>query len=101
MPFYTTVRGRLKDADAQSAMEAHNAVVARVRRKNEPLGGVGHRVFANVQDAQVFLAMDTWESIEGLQQAMGDPEVQSAIGSLFDGQPEVAIWSPREGWTTF
>jgi quinol monooxygenase YgiN len=101
MPFYTTVRGRLRDADPQAAMEAHNTVVGRLRPHNEPLGGVGHRVFANVQDPQEFLAMDTWESMEGLQQAMGDPDVQSAIGSLFDGQPEVTIWSPREGWTTF
>ena len=45
--------------------------------------------------------MDTWESIEGLQQAMGDPNTQREIGSLFDGQPDIAIWSPREGWTSF
>jgi hypothetical protein len=76
-------------------------VVARLRPKNTPHGGVGHRVFANVQDPQEFLALDTWETVEGLQQAFGDPETQREIGSLFDGQPEVTIWSPRDGWTTF
>jgi len=101
MPFYTTVRGRLKDADQDAAREAHNAIVERLRARNAELGGVGHRAFANVQDPQEFLAMDTWESIEGLQQAMGDPDTQREIGSLFDGQPDVAIWSPREGWTSF
>lgn len=101
MPFYTTVRARLKDGDPKSAMEAHNAVVARLTPRNRPLGGVGHRVFGNVQDPQEFLAMDTWESIEGLQQAMGDPAVQAEIGSLFEGAPEVTVWAPREGWTTF
>ena len=101
MPFYTTVRARLKDADPNAAMEAHNAVVARVTPRNTPLGGVGHRVFANVQDPQEFLAMDTWDTMEGLQQAFGDPDTLREMGSLFDGQPEVTIWSPREGWTTF
>ena len=101
MPFYTTVRARLKDADPRSAMEAHNAVVGRLRPRNTPLGGVGHRVFANVQDPQEFLALDTWETVEGLQQAFGDPDTQREIGSLFEGQPEVTIWSPREGWTAF
>lgn len=101
MPYYTTVRARLKDADPEAAREAHNAVVARLRPGNTELGGVGHRVFANVQDPQEFLALDTWESMEGLQQAFGNPDTQREIGSLFDGQPEVTIWSPRDGWTAF
>lgn len=101
MPVYTTVRGRLKDADPQAAMEAHNSIVAQLRSRNAELGGTGHRVFANVQDPGEFLAMDTWESMEGLQQAFGDPATQQTIGSMFEGQPEVTIWSPREGWTAF
>ncbi len=101
MPYYTTVRARLKDADPQVAMEAHNAIVAKLRGRNAELGGTGHRVFANAQDPQEFLAMDTWESMEGLQKAFGDPDTQREIGSMFDGPPEVTIWSPREGWTAF
>jgi hypothetical protein len=101
MPFYTTVRARLKDADPGTAQQNHNATVARLRGQNEKYGGTGHRVFANVQDPQEFLAMDTWETMEGLQTAFGDPQTQQEIGSLFDGPPEVKIWAPREGWTTF
>jgi quinol monooxygenase YgiN len=101
MPVYTTVRARLKDADPAAAMEAHNAVVAALIPRTQAAGGTGHRVFANVQDPQEFLAMDTWESIEGMQSAFGDPDTQSKIGSLFDGPPDVTIWSPRDGWTTF
>lgn len=101
MPFYTTVRGRLKNADPNAAMEIHNTIVGRLRPQNEPLGGVGHRVFANVHDPLEFLAMDTWESIEGLQQAMGNPDTQTEIGSMFDGQPDVTIWASRDGWTNF
>ena len=101
MPFYTTVRGRLNNADPHTALEVHNGIVARLTPRNAQLGATGHRVFANVQDPQEFLAMDTWETMEGLQAAMGSPETQAEIGSMFDGPPDVAIWSPREGWTTF
>ena len=101
MPFFTTVRGRLNRTDPNAAMELHNAIVADLRQVNEPLGGVGHRVFTNVQDPMEFLALDTWESIEGLQQAFGNPETQARIGSMFDGAPQVTIWTPREGWTKF
>ena len=101
MPYYTTVRARLKDADPEAAREAHTAVVGRLRPGNAELGGVGQRVYANVQDPQEFVALDTWESMEGLQQAFGNPDTQREIGSLFEGQPEVTIWSPRDGWTAF
>ena len=101
MPFYTTVRGRLKTSDPQAAMDLHNGIVGRLQPKNEQLGATGHRVFANVQDPTEFMAMDTWETMEGLQQAMGNPDTQAEIGSMFDGPPDVSIWSPREGWTTF
>jgi hypothetical protein len=101
MPFYTIVRGRLNRADPASALELHNAIVAGLRPRNEPLGGVGHRVFANVGDPQEFLAMDTWATMEGLQEAFGNPDTQAQMGSMFDGPPDVTIWSPREGWTAF
>ena len=101
MPFYTTVRGRLNNTDPQKAMEVHNGIVARVTPVNEKLGATGHRVYVNVQDPMEFLAMDTWESLEGLQQAFGNPDTRAEIGSMFDGEPQVTIWAPREGWTAF
>src|SRR6266542_1133190 len=101
MPFYTTVRARLKHADQAAAMEAHNAVVSRIVDRTRANGGSGHRVFADTQDPRDFLAMDTWDSLEGMQKSYGDPTIQAEIGSLFDGPPEIKVWSPREGWTTF
>ena len=101
MPFYTTVRGRLNNTDPQKALELHNAIVARVTPRNEPLGAFGHRVFVNVQDPMEFLAMDSWQTVEGIQQAFSNPETAADIGSMFDGPPQVTIWTPREGWTKF
>jgi hypothetical protein len=101
MPFFTTVRGRLNHTDPQAALQLHNDIVAELRRRNEPLGGVGHRVFVNVQEPLEFLALDMWETMEGLQQAFGNPDTVARMGSMFDGAPEVSIWSPRDGWTSF
>lgn len=101
MPFYTTVRARLKHADVQDAMDAHNGVVSRIVDTTKANGGSGHRVFANPEDPRDFLAMDTWESLEGMQKSYGDPTIQAEIGSLFESPPEVKVWAPREGWTTF
>lgn len=58
-------------------------------------------VFANATDPMDFLAIDGWESVEGMQQALGDPSVQAEMGSMFDGQRDVTVWVPREGWTAF
>ncbi len=101
MNYITTVRARLRDADPAAAMERHNEIVGRLRPQLEPKGGSGHMVFANAQDPREFLAIDRWDSIEALQESMGDPAVQQEIGSLFDGQPEVTVYAVRDGWTAY
>lgn len=101
MAYITTVRARLRNPDPKGAMEEHNTIVDRLRPRGTPLGGVGHAVFSNAQDPQEFLAIDRWDTIEGLQQFMGDPSVQQEIGSLFDGPPDVKIWAEREGWRAY
>jgi hypothetical protein len=57
--------------------------------------------FGNAQDPREFLAIDRWDSLEGLMQFMGTQSVQQDMGSMFDGPPEVTVWAEREGWTTF
>lgn len=98
--FATTVRARLRDEDPEAALRRHNEIVARLRQKLEPMGGTGHMVFANAEDPREFLAVDRWESMEGLA-ALQDPAVQAEIGSLFDGPPQVTVWQVREGWTAY
>ncbi len=101
MAYITTVRARLRDADPAAAMKAHNAIVDRLRPRGEPLGGVGHTTFANAEDPREFLAIDRWDSVEGLQRFMSDPSVQAEIGSLFDGPPQVTVWGERDGWRAY
>jgi hypothetical protein len=47
-----------------------------------------------------FLAVDTWNNLDGLQKFMSDPNVAAAFGQLFDGMPDVTIWA-ESGWASF
>lgn len=91
MGYITTVRARLREPDPTGAMAQHNSILGRLRPRGEPLGGVGHMVFANAQDPREFLAVDRWETIEGLRSFMGGSAVQAEIGALFDGPPDVTV----------
>jgi quinol monooxygenase YgiN len=101
MQYITIVRGRLGDADQDAARDEHNAIVDELRPKSEPLGAVGHQAYADPQDPVGFVAIDRWSSIEGLQQFLGNPDVQARLGSMFDGAPEVSVLAEREGWRAF
>lgn len=98
MNFITVVRGKLKDpADAQ---KAHDATVALLSPVSRPIGALHHQPYLNPQNASEFLAVDTWSNPEGLQQFMQNPQVAQEFGKLFDGMPEVTVWS-EAGWQTF
>jgi hypothetical protein len=98
--FATTVRVRLRDADPAAARARHNEIVAKLRPMLEPKGGSSHMVFANAEDPREFLAIDRWDSADGLT-ALQDPAVQAEIASLFDGPPQVTVWAVRDGWTAY
>jgi quinol monooxygenase YgiN len=101
MGFYaTTVRARLRDEDPEAAKQRHNQIVAKLRPMLEPKGGTSHMVFANAEDPREFLAIDRWESAEGMA-ALQDPAVQAEIASLFDGPPQVTVWAVRDDWTAY
>jgi hypothetical protein len=54
----------------------------------------------NPKDPNEFLAIDTWNNLEGLQKFMGDPKVAEAFGALFDGMPDISIWAESD-WASF
>ena len=101
MKYVVTVRGRLKSADEREAQVVHDAIVARLDPVGQPLGALGHMPMLNPQDRREFQAMDTWNSLEGIQQFMtSSADPGSAIGSMFEAPPEVTIWA-EAGWTSF
>ena len=54
----------------------------------------------NPKDPTEFLAIDTWNNIEGLQKFMGDPKVGEAFGALFEGMPDISVWAESD-WASF
>jgi quinol monooxygenase YgiN len=99
MNYITVVRARLKGSPAE-AQAAHDATVEQLAAMTRPMGAIGHRPHLNPQDPNEFLAIDTWDNLEGLQTFMGDPKVAEAFGALFDGMPDISIWSESD-WASF
>src|SRR5512141_1011437 len=100
MEYVTIVRAKLKGADAKAAQKAHDATVEQLSAKTRPMGATGHRAYLNPQNPMEFLAIDPWNNLEGLQKFMGDPQVAQAFGALFEGQPDITIWSESD-WASF
>jgi quinol monooxygenase YgiN len=98
MNFITVVRGKLKDPT--SAQKAHDATVALLAPMSRPMGALHHQPFINPQNPGEFLAVDSWSNVEGLQKFLQDPTVATEFGKLFDGMPDVTVWS-ESGWSSF
>jgi hypothetical protein len=102
MKYIVTVRGKLKGASMDDAQHGHDSTVDRLSPVGKPLGSIGHQAYLNPQDPREFLAVDTWDSMEGIQKFMGDAaNPGAAIAALFEGQPDITIWSEAEGWRAF
>ena len=99
MNYITVVRGRLKRS-AEQAKASHYATVDQLSAMTRPMGAIGHRPHLNPKDSNEFLAIDTWNNLEGLQKFMGDAKVAEAFGALFDGMPDISIWAESD-WASF
>jgi quinol monooxygenase YgiN len=98
MNYITVVRAKLKGSP-QEAQMAHDATVETLSAMTRPMGAIRHRPHLNPRDPKEFLAIDTWNNLEGLQKFMSDPQVAAAFGQLFEGSP--GLW-PGEllTWTS-
>ena len=100
MEYVSIVRAKLKGADPSVAQKAHDATVEQLSAMTRPMGATGHRAYLNPKNQMEFLAIDRWNNFEGLQKFMGDPKVAQAFGNLFEGQPDITIWSESD-WASF
>ena len=99
MNYITVVRAKLKDSP-QEAQMAHDATVEKLSAMTRPMGAIGHKPYLNPQDPTQFLAIDTWNNLEGLQKFMSDPQVAAAFGQLFEGTPDISVWAESD-WASF
>ena len=100
MNYVVIVRAKLKGANQKEAQKAHDASVEQLSQMTKPMGAIGHRAYLNPQNGMEFLAVDTWNNLEGLQKFMGDPKVAEAFGMLFEGKPDISIWAESD-WAHF
>ncbi len=96
MPVTITIRARLK-GDVSSMKKIHDQVTSATKEMAKQAGDVSHIVYLSPQDQHDFLGIDTWQSAEQAQAFAGSPQIQEFFSQLFDGQPEVTIWS-ESGW---
>jgi len=99
MNYISVVRGKLK-GNPKDAKKAHDATVEKLSAVTRPMGAIGHKPHLNPKDPTEFLALDTWNNLDGLQKFMGDPQVAAAFGSLFEGLPDISIWAESD-WASF
>ena len=99
MNYISVVRGKLKGSPEQ-AKAMHDGTVEQLSAMTRPLGAIGHRPHLNPKDPKEFLAIDTWNNLENLQNFIGDPKVAEAFGALFDGMPDISIWAESD-WASF
>jgi hypothetical protein len=99
MNYITVVRGKLKGSQTE-AQKAHDATVEKLSAMTRPMGAIAHRPHLNPQNPTEFLAIDTWNNLEGLQSFMSNPNVAEEFGKLFDGMPDVSVWMETD-WAAF
>jgi quinol monooxygenase YgiN len=91
-----TIRARLK-ADPSTIQRIHDEVTAATKDMARQAGDISHIVYLDAQDRREFLGIDTWQSAEQAQAFAGSPQIQDFFGRMFDGQPEVKVWTDA-GW---
>jgi len=96
MPVTITIRARLK-ADPASMQQIHDQVTGATKQMAQQAGDLTHAVYLDPMDQREFLGIDTWQSAEQAQAFAGNPQIQEFFGRLFEGQPEVKVWTDS-GW---
>ncbi len=100
MNYIVIVRGKLKNSDEKHSKKIHDATIDLVGPMGRSLGNTGHRAYLNPQNRREFLAIDSWNNIEGPQKLLNDPKLAEEFGKLFDGMPEVTILE-EAGWKSW
>ena len=99
MKYIVTVRGMLKGTPEQAKL-LHNEIVAKSSSISKAMGTVAHHPHLNVQNSKEFFSIDTWDNLENIQKLYSDPNLAAEFGKLFEGTPDIAIWS-EAGWLEY
>jgi len=93
MNYITVVRGKLKTADLAAAQSVHDSIVSKLSAVTRPMGALGHQPHLSPHNPGEFLAIDTWASLDGLQQFLSNPEIAAELSTMFAEPPDVSVWA--------
>ncbi len=96
MKYIVTVRGKLKGTPEQ-AHKLHDEIVSKSSPISKSMGNVSHNPHLSVQNPNEFFSVDVWDNLENIQKLYTDPNLAAEFGKLFEGMPDIAIWS-ESGW---
>jgi hypothetical protein len=96
MKYIVTVRGMLKAADEKQSQATHDATIDKIGPLGKSMGNIGHQVYLNPQNRREFMAIDTWNNLDGPQKLLSDPALGAEFAKLFDGQPSVTLWAEAD-----
>jgi hypothetical protein len=97
MNYIVIVRGRLKSADEKQSRKTHDSTVKMIGPQGRSMGNIGHHAYLDPKDRREFLAIDTWDNLEGPQKLLQDPSLAAEFGKLFEGLPDVTVLEDS-GW---
>lgn len=64
------------------------------------MGNTSHQTYLNVENINIFFAVDVWDNLESIQQLYSDPNLATEFAKMFEGQPQVTIWADAN-WLQF
>lgn len=99
MRYIVTVRGNLKGS-LEQAQQAHDDIVSRVSQIGRLMGNTSHQTYLHLEKPNEFFAVDVWDNLEAIQKLYSDPNLASEFARMFEGQPQVTVWSDA-GWLQF
>ena len=83
-----------------TSRELHNATAGAPQgiAAARSLGDLSHNVYSAVNDgSDTILFIDHWNSLTGLGEFFGDPQVQAGAGQLF-AERDAVVWGPTSGF---
>ncbi len=99
MKYIVTVRGMLKGTP-EEAKALHDGIITQTSPMSKAMGNVGHHPHLNIQNGKEFFSVDEWDNLENLQKLYSDPALAAEFGKLFEGMPDIAVWS-EAGWLDY
>ncbi len=102
--YLLTVRGTTAPATTEEARTLHNATAGNPAgvEAARSLGDLSHQVFTPCGSTQAgqLLFIDFWNSLSGMGQFFGDPQVLAGAGQLFTSR-DTPLWSEASGFGGF